>query len=134
MKIEEIQTVKKCEFGFMVNGTAFVPNQEDIYDYQVIQDWVKEKGNFIEDMHSEEELEYIRISGINAKTEMMITAKYPIYKQLNIRAKLIKNDLDDDYTDFDIEEMDVFINTVRSIAKQAKANGTAVEDIDWNIQ
>lgn len=80
---------------------------------------------------STEEIEEIRVNAINQKANEIIEAKYPIYKQLNIRGKLLKDDNGEHYTDLDIEEMDMFIDTVRGIAKQSKANGTPADEVDW---
>ncbi len=92
-----------------------------------------ENGKFIhKDFRTDEELEQIRINAINQKTNEVIEAKYPLYKQLNIRGKLLKDETTGTYyNDTDIEIMDMFIDTARGIAKTAKANGTQPEDIDW---
>ena len=92
-----------------------------------------ENGKFIvKDFRTGEELEEIRINTINQKANEVIEAKYPLYKQLNIRAKLIKDEDGSHYTDADIETMDMFIDAVRSIAKQAKANGTPADEVDFS--
>lgn len=69
---------------------------------------------------------------INKRTNEIIESKYPLYKQLNVRGKLLKDEATGTYyNDTDIEIMDMFIDTARGIAKTAKANGTQPEDIDW---
>ena len=73
-----------------------------------------------------------RINAINQKANEIIEVKYPFqFDQINIRAKGIKNDSGEHYTDADVKEMDMFIDAVRLKSKQAKANGTQPEDIDW---
>lgn len=73
------------------------------------------------------ECEEIRIEQINSKQDEIITKKtmYPIYKQLNIDNQL------EPYTFEDKEIKNMFILTVRLIGRQAKENGTFVDDIDW---
>lgn len=77
------------------------------------------------DWKTAEEIEEDRIISINNKVEEIITRPYPIYKQLNIRGQL------NPYTMEDLEMMNMFIDTVRYIGKDAKSNGTKVEDINW---
>lgn len=77
------------------------------------------------DWRTEEEIDDIRIIAINNKVEEIITKPYPIYKQLNIRGQLSP------YTIDDLEIMNMFIDTARYIGKDAKSNGTKVEDINW---
>lgn len=72
-----------------------------------------------------EKIEQTRIVDINNKVEQIITKPYPIYKQLNIRGQLLP------YTMDDLENMNMFIDTARYIGKDAKSNGTKVEDINW---
>lgn len=92
-----------------------------------------ENGKFIvKDFKTEEEIETARINLINQRANEIIEAKYPLYKQLNIRGKLLKDETTGTYyNDTDIEIMDMFIDTARGIAKTAKTNGTQPEDIDW---
>lgn len=80
----------------------------------------------------DEKCEQERVNLINQKANEIIEAKYPLYKQLNIRGKLLKDETTGTYyNDTDIEIMDMFIDTARGIAKTAKANETHPEDIDW---
>lgn len=77
------------------------------------------------DWRTLDEIEQERIIAINNKVEEIITKPYPIYKQLNIRGQLSP------YTIDDLEIMNMFIDTARYIGKDAKSNGTKVEDINW---
>lgn len=77
------------------------------------------------DWKTPEEIEQCRIIAINGKVEEIIIKSYPIYKQLNIRGQLLP------YTMDDLEIMNMFIDTARYIGKDAKSNGTKVEDINW---
>lgn len=74
---------------------------------------------------SEEEVEQERINLINAKCGEIIYSKYTREKQFNISQFYIP------YTIQDKEEMDMFIETARQIAKDAKTNGTLYENINW---
>lgn len=85
-----------------------------------------ENGEFIvKDFRTQEEIETRRINDINLKASKIITGKYPLYKQNNITLLLTP------YTKTDKEEMSMFIDTVRNIAKNAKNNGIFEQDIDW---
>lgn len=77
------------------------------------------------DWRTQEEIEDLRIISIDNKVESIITKPYPIYKQLNIRGLLSP------YTIQDIEIMDMFIDSVRSIGKEAKSTGKTVDEINW---
>lgn len=77
------------------------------------------------DWRTPEEIEEDRIIAINNKVEEIITKPYPIYKQLNIRGQLLPCIIDD------LENMNMFIDTTRYVGKDAKSNGTKVEDINW---
>lgn len=77
------------------------------------------------DWRTPEEIEETRIIAINNKVEEIIIKPYPIYKQLNIRGQLLPYSIDD------LEIMNMFIDTTRYIGKDAKSNGTKVEDINW---
>lgn len=70
-------------------------------------------------------LEEIRILSINSKSNQIIESKYPIYKQNNIMLLLTP------YTEIDLEDMKMFMETVRGIAKNAKENNIAFDEIDW---
>jgi len=69
--------------------------------------------------------ESFRISLINLKSSEIIENKYPIYRQINITNLLTP------YTALDKDEMCMFIDTVRGIARDAKTNGTLYNDINW---
>jgi hypothetical protein len=68
-------------------------------------------------------IESNRINLIKAKAGQLIEAKYPTYKQLNI----IRNGGDE------LVAMGTYINAIRVISDQAEVDGTAFEDIDWDI-
>lgn len=65
------------------------------------------------------------IASINNKAGIIITAKYPIYKQSNITLLLTP------YTQADLDAMKVFIESVRTIANVAVDNGTPADQVDW---
>ena len=109
--------------------TDIVPPEVNENESLMFKDgvWIVEKSD------NSEQLEKDRINTINNKANEIIEAKYPLYKQLNIRAKLIKDEDGGHYTDTDIEIMDMYIDTVRSIAKQSKADGTPVDEVNWSV-
>ncbi len=55
MNIEDIQTVKLQDNGYLVNGNIFVPNAPGNKDYQAIQEWIA-LGNIPAPQYSEEEV------------------------------------------------------------------------------
>ena len=77
------------------------------------------------DWRTPEEIEIERINNINARASNIIISKYPLYKQNNITLLLTP------YTEIDLEEMKMYIETVRGIVKDAKNNNTPFEDINW---
>ena len=104
--------------------TLLVPKQFD--------KWNEATKGWIEDVEAKD---INRIAKINSKANEIIEARYSfVHKQANILAKRVKDDLGNHYNDDDILEMNTFIDNILLIGKQAKVNGTAVEDIDWNIQ
>lgn len=105
-------------FGFEADGSQ---------DFLITKDMRLITIEEIEEMRklTLEEIEQCRIITINNKVEEIITKPYPIYKQLNIRGQLLP------YTMDDLENMNMFIDTARYIGKDAKSNGTKVEDINW---
>ena len=94
--------------------TTLKPEQFDKWDYKTNK-WVCDEA-----LKNE-----FRIQQIDNKVESIITKPYPIYKQLNIRGLL------NPYTIHDIEVMDMFIDSVRSIGKEAKSTGKTVDEINW---
>lgn len=105
-------------FGFEADGSQ---------DFLITKDMRFITIEEIEEMRklTPEEIEQDRIIAINNKVEEIIIKPYPIYKQLNIRGQLLPYSIDD------LEIMNMFIDTTRYIGKDAKSNGTKVEDINW---
>ena len=121
---EIIKESKKLDW---YGATDIVPPEASDGESLIFKDgvWVVGKSD------NSEQLEKDRVNAINNKANEIIEAKYPLYKQLNIRGKLLKDEDDEHYTDLDIEEMNMFIDTVRGIAKQSKTDGTPADEIDW---
>ena len=98
------------------------------YKALTIQANCYENGKFIfKDFRTEEEINESRIQDIEYKCNREIEAVYSIYKQINITNLLTP------YTEEDREIMKAFIDSKRAICHQAIANGTKVEDINWEI-
>ena len=111
--------------------TDIVPPEAKENESLIFKDgvWVAEKSD------NSEQIEKDRVNAINNKANEIIEARYSFeHKQANILAKRVKDDLGNHYNDDDILEMNTFIDNILLIGKQAKVNGTAVEDIDWNTQ
>ena len=91
--------------------TLLIPKQFDEWDYT--------QNKWIENI---EKKETYRIQQIKSKAEELILAKYSIIWQLNHLR------VDVQYKD----EYD-FIDDIRRISNEAEANGTALEDINWEV-
>ena len=115
----EILKVKIQGQGYLLNGTMSVPKADGNSEYELIKQWL-EKGNIPEPEFTEEELNYQRIQAIKAKASELITSKYSIVWQLNHPRT------DERY----INEY-AWIDNIRAISNQAEANGTNLEDIQW---
>ena len=89
--------------------TLLVPKQFDEWDYT--------QNKWVEDV---EKKETHRIQQIKAKAEELILARYSIIWQLNHPRVDIQYKSDYD-----------FIDNIRRISNEAEANGTALEDINW---
>ena len=91
--------------------TLLVPKQFDEWDYT--------QNKWIENI---EKKETHRIQQIKSKAEELILARYSIIWQLNHPR------VDVQYkSDYD------FIDNIRRISNEAEANGTALEDINWEV-
>ena len=98
---------------------ACIPFADGNRDYEEYKQWLEE-GNTPEPEFTEEELNKQRIQMIKSKASALITSKYSIVWQLNhprTDSRYI-----DEYT---------WIDNIRAISNTAEANGTNVEDIQW---
>ena len=87
-----------------------------------------ENGEFIvKDFRTDVEINDIRIQQIESKCNQAIESVYPIYKQINITNLLTP------YTEEDRDVMKAFIDSKRAICHKAIADGTALEDINWEV-
>ena len=91
--------------------TLLVPKEFDEWNYT--------KNKWIENI---EKKETKRIQEIKSKTEGLILARYSIIWQLN--HPRVDVQYKDDYD---------FIDNIRRISNEAGANGTALEDINWEV-
>ena len=96
--------------------TLLVPKQFDKWD-EISKNWIE----------NIEKKENQRIQEIEAKCNQAIESIYPIYKQINITNLLTP------YTEEDREDMKAFIDSKRAICHKAIADGTNVEDINWEV-
>ena len=121
MEINEIIKVKIQGQGYLVNDTMSVPKADGNRHYELIKQWLAE-GNTPEPEFTPEQLNAQRISQIKAKASELITSKYSIVWQLNHPR-----------TDVAYASDYAYIDGIRNISNEAEANGTALEDIDWNV-
>lgn len=91
--------------------TFLVPNQFDEWNYTQNK-WIEDKGKANE----------FRIQEIKSKANELILARYSIIWQLNHPRVDIQYKSDYD-----------FIDNIRRISNEAEANGTALEDINWEV-
>ena len=94
--------------------TLLVPNQFDEWNYA--------QNKWVENI---EKKETQKIQEIEAKCNQVIEAVYPIYKQINITNLLTP------YTEQDRDTMKAFIDSKRAICHKVIADGTSVDDINW---
>ena len=85
-----------------------------------------ENGKFIfKDFRTDDEKEKQRVQNINSYTQAFIYSKYPQPKQLSANLGVY----DESYKN----EMVDFIKRVVNLSNEAIANGTEVEDINWEV-
>ena len=96
--------------------TLLIPKQFDEWDYT--------QNQWAEDV---EKKETQRVQEIESKCNQSIEAIYPIYKQINITNLLTP------YTEKDRDIMKAFIDSKRAICHKAIADGTSVDDINWEV-
>lgn len=80
-----------------------------------------------EQIITRDEINDIRIQQIESRCNQVIEAVYPIYKQINITNLLTP------YTEENRDVMKAFINSKRAICHKAIADGTNVENINWEV-
>lgn len=117
----EIKSVKIQGQGYLLNNEMFVPKADGNREYELIKQWLAE-GNIPEPEFTPEQLDAQRVSQIKSKASELITTKYSIVWQLNHPR-----------TDVAYAEDYAYIDGIRNISNEAEANGTVVEDIDWNV-
>lgn len=98
---------------------ACIPFADGNIDYEEYKLWLEE-GNTPEPEFTEEELNEQRIQAIKAKASELITSKYSIVWQLNHPR-----------TDSRYINEYAWIDNIRAISNTAEANGTNLEDIQW---
>ena len=84
-----------------------------------------DEGNLVVDTELMEQLENDkRVASIKAKAGELILEEYPIYKQNNVLMSGVQEDID---------TMKSYIEDIRTISNDAENNGTALDNIDWNV-
>ena len=120
MELNEIIKVKIQGQGYLVNDNMSVPKADGNKEYELLKVWLE--TNIPEPEFTLEELDTQRIYKIKAKASELILAKYSIIWQLNHPR-----------TDATYAADYAYIDGIRDISNEAEANGTALEDIDWNV-
>ena len=116
----EIKTVKIQGQGYLLNGVMNVPKADGNKEYELLKVWLE--TNMPEPEFTLEELDTQRIDKIKAKASELILAKYSIIWQLNHPR-----------TDVAYASDYAYIDNIRDISNEAEANGTSLEDINWEV-
>ena len=116
----EIKTVKIQGDCYLVNGSLSVPKADGNKEYELLKVWLE--TNIPEPEFTLEELDTQRIYKIKAKASELILSKYSIIWQLNHPR-----------TDAAYASDYAYIDNIRDISNEAEANGTALEDINWEV-
>ena len=119
-ELKDIQTVKIQGQSYLLNGKMSVPKADGNKEYEILKVWLE--TNIPEPEFTREELDAQRISSIKAKAEELILARYSIIWQLNHPR-----------TDVTYASDYAYIDNIRDISNEAEANGTALEDINWEV-
>lgn len=100
-----------------VGSGTFVP--EDFIEYEI--------GNEPEELILALEVDYEieRIQAIKSKAGELIKIRYPIEKQSSAQLGI--------YGDVYLAEMKEYIADIIRISNEAEANGTTLEDINWEL-
>ena len=104
------------------NQPYFEPSKDIIKKDGLMEITKKEFDDIVYEINNPPMTEAQRISSIKAKAEELILTKYSIIWQLNHPR-----------TDVTYASDYAYIDNIRDISNEAEANGTAVEDIDWNV-
>lgn len=113
-------TVRLQGNGFLMNNTTFVPLEDGNAEYELIKEWLK--NNEAEPEFNKEQLNIQRVSSIKTKASEIITSRYSIVWQLNHPR-----------TDETYKAEYEWIDKIREISNKAELEGTALEDINWNL-
>lgn len=85
-----------------------------------------ENGKFIvKDFRTDEEIEEARVQNINSYSQSIIIKKYPLEKQSSANLGI--------YGEEYKAEMISFISNCINLSNEAIENGTALEDISWEV-
>ena len=104
------------------NKPYFQPSQKVIEKDELVEITEDEFNQIVYEINNPPIIEEHRIFQIKAKASELILAKYSIVWQLNHPR-----------TDVNYASDYAYIDRIRDISNEAEANGTALEDIDWNV-
>lgn len=120
MKVQEKLNSNNELAGYLIDDIEYVPAVGNNERYIEISSIIESGAKVLEDNSMELNKEIQRIQEIKSKANELILARYSIIWQLNHPR------VDVQYkSDYD------FIDNIRRISNEAEANGTALEDINW---
>lgn len=109
------------------NQPYFEPSDEIIKRDDLSKITKEEFEQIVYEINNPPLTEEQRINQIESRCNQAIESVYPIYKQINITNLLSP------YTEDDKDVMKSFIDSKRAICHKAIAEGTKVEDINWEV-
>lgn len=104
------------------NNPYFEPSKEVVEKYSLVEIDKELFDSLVYEINNPRITEEERILSIKLKCGQIIKSKYSIEWQLN--HPRMDATYSNDYT---------WIDNIRKISNEAEVNGTALEDIDWNI-
>ena len=118
--LSHIVSVKKQGDGWLLNGNASVPDNDDNSDCRRIKKWLEIEGNVAEDEFTSDQLELTRIGNIKNKAGQIISERYPTYKQQNVALGLETKEYGD--------AMKKFIKDIKSQSTKLEKDVTKTSD------
>ena len=116
--------VKDTKQELKVDYIGSIKDEHTLLNPKQFDEWDYTQNKWVE---NNEKKETQRIQEIESKCNQSIEAIYPIYKQINITNLLTP------YTEEDKDVMKASIDSKRAICHKAIADGSKVEDINWEV-
>ena len=116
--------VKATKEELKVDYLGKIKDEHTLLGPKEFDEWNYTQNKWVENI---EKKETQRIQEIESRCNQAIEAAYPIYKQINITNLLTP------YTEEDKDVMKASIDSKRAICHKAIADGSKVEDINWEV-